>query len=642
MAGTGRIYVTAVRPVGTIQSTHQYDVDVRFDIAFDWSGYNSTGASYSIVCDGQPKSGTATFSVPSGGGKWVWTNIGDTKTFRITMPKSGQGKTIGLSASINTGVNPPNIKTSGSHGLAAVTWQWTVSYNANGGSGAPASQTKTYGSNLTLSSTKPTRTGYTFKGWATSPTGGVSYTPGSAFGVDATTTLYAVWEINKYTVGYNANGGSGAPASQMKTYGVNLILSSTKPIRTNYNFLGWATSQNASAPQYAPGATYINNESVTLYAVWNLSYWEPKITNLAVNRCKSDGTLDDFGTYAKITFNWECCQIVGGNNVKSISIKYKPSSSSSWSSTSVTASGTTGKVSTVIGNGSLSIDNGYDFQVAVADSKNGSTTLSYSIGGAIFSIDFKAGGKGVAIGKAATKNIFDIGMATSFDSRIDIKDFIYDKFGYRINNGLAGYCTGGTQIDPNTTLDELVLTDKNTPTGAYAYIMTMFHNSKSTSSNRAQISIPYHVDNSMFYRFYYSGSWSSWREIMNADEVDTWKTSGIWTYIKRADGTAECFTTTMYTLDNVDVNQGAWNGYVSNYIQLPSFPFSFTSIPHVTINTVVMDPGFHGDYMMIYNGIQNTEENTLKTYPPKFKYWRGSAITFGHPRVTCHAIGRWK
>lgn len=136
---------------------------------------------------------------------------------------------------------------------------------------------------------------------------------------------------------------------------------------------------------------------------------------------------------------------------------------------------------------------------------------------------------------------------------------------------------------------------------------------------------------------------SKWDDLSyNTAEVDTWKTSGIWTYIKRADGTAECFTTTMYTLDNVDVNQGAWNGYVSNYIQLPSFPFSFTSIPHVTINTVVMDPGFHGDYMMIYNGIQTTEENTLKTYPPKFKYWRGSAITFGHPRVTCHAIGRWK
>ncbi len=407
-------------------------------------------------------------------------------------------------------------------------------------------------------------------------------------------------------------------------------------------FLGWATSSSASAAQYSSGSSYLNNESVTLYAVWKLSYWEPKVTGLTINRCDSKGNIDDFGTCAKVVFNWELCQIVGSNSIKSIVVKYKITTSSSWSSTSISATGTSGKVSSVIAVGALSIDNQYDFQVIVTDSKGGVTAPEGSIGGSAFALDLKAGGKGVSIGKPSTKEGFDVGMRSYFDSRIDIKDFIYDKFGYRINNGLAGYCTGGTQIDPNTTLDELVLTDKNTPTGAYAYIMTMFHNSKSTSSNRAQISIPYHVDNSMFYRFYYSGSWSSWREIMNADEVDTWKTSGIWTYIKRADGTAECFTTTMYTLDNVDVNQGAWNGYVSNYIQLPSFPFSFTSIPHVTINTVVMDPGFHGDYMMIYNGIQNTEENTLKTYPPKFKYWRGSAITFGHPRVTCHAIGRWK
>lgn len=642
MAGTGRVYVTAVRNVGTIQSTHQYDVDVRFDIAFDWGGYNNAPCSYTISCDGQNQSGQTSFSVPSGGGRWVWTNIGNTKTFRITMPNSGQGKTIGFSASINTGINPPNISTSGSHGLAAVTWQWTVSYNANGGSGAPPNQTKTYGSNLTLSSTKPTRFGYTFKGWAKTSTGSVSYSPGSAFGEDNNTTLYAVWEINKYTVSYNANGGSGSPPSQTKTYGQALTLSSTKPTRTNYDFLGWATSSSASAAQYSSGSSYLNNESVTLYAVWKLSYWEPKVTGLTINRCDSKGNIDDFGTCAKVVFNWELCQIVGSNSIKSIVVKYKITTSSSWSSTSISATGTSGKVSSVIAVGALSIDNQYDFQVIVTDSKGGVTAPEGSIGGSAFALDLKAGGKGVSIGKPSTKEGFDVGMRSYFDSRIDIKDFIYDKFGYRINNGLAGYYTGGTQIDPNTTLDELVLTDKNTPTGTYAYIMTMFHNSKSTSSNRAQISIPYHVDNSMFYRFYYSGSWSSWREIMNADEVDTWKTSGIWTYIKRADGTAECFTTTMYTLDNVDVNQGAWNGYVSNYIQLPSFPFSFTSIPHVTINTVVMDPGFHGDYMMIYNGIQTTEENTLKTYPPKFKYWRGSAITFGHPRVTCHAIGRWK
>lgn len=195
MAGTGRIYVTAVRGVGDANLTHQYDVDIRFDIAFDWGGYNYGGAPYSMSCDGQNTSGSATFAVGSGGGNWIWTNIGGTKTFRITMPTSGQPKNIGFSATINTGINPSTISASGSYALSAITWEHTVSYNANGGTGAPGSQKKIYGSNLTLSSARPTRDGYVFMGWATSSAGEVSYMPGSTYGTDVDITLYAVWKI---------------------------------------------------------------------------------------------------------------------------------------------------------------------------------------------------------------------------------------------------------------------------------------------------------------------------------------------------------------------------------------------------------------------------------------------------------------
>lgn len=195
MAGTGRIYVTAVRGVGDVNLTHKYDVDIRFDIAFDWGGYNYGGAPYSMSCDGQNTSGSATFAVGSGGGQWIWTNIGGTKTFRITMPTSGQSKNIGFSATINTGINPATISANGSYALPAITWEHTVSYNANGGTGAPDNQKKIYGSVLTLSSVRPTRDGYVFMGWATSSAGDVAYMPGSTYGVDADVTLYAVWQI---------------------------------------------------------------------------------------------------------------------------------------------------------------------------------------------------------------------------------------------------------------------------------------------------------------------------------------------------------------------------------------------------------------------------------------------------------------
>lgn len=70
----------------------------------------------------------------------------------------------------------------------------TVKYSANGGSGAPGSQTKTEGAILTLSSKKPTRTGYHFKHWECSAGG--NYSPGGKYGRDqdgGSVTMKAYW-----------------------------------------------------------------------------------------------------------------------------------------------------------------------------------------------------------------------------------------------------------------------------------------------------------------------------------------------------------------------------------------------------------------------------------------------------------------
>ena len=71
-----------------------------------------------------------------------------------------------------------------------------------------------------------------------------------------------------YTVSFNANGGTGAPAAQTKVKNTALTLSSTKPTRSGYTFMGWATSSAATAAQYQPGGSYTDNAGVTLYAVW--------------------------------------------------------------------------------------------------------------------------------------------------------------------------------------------------------------------------------------------------------------------------------------------------------------------------------------------------------------------------------------
>ncbi|MBQ7874945.1 MAG: leucine-rich repeat protein, partial [Oscillospiraceae bacterium] len=81
----------------------------------------------------------------------------------------------------------------------------------------------------------------------------------------------STWEgpvVETYTVTYNANGGSGTPASQTKTEGEPLTLSKVVPVREGYIFLGWATSASATTAKYQPGDTYTADADITLYAVW--------------------------------------------------------------------------------------------------------------------------------------------------------------------------------------------------------------------------------------------------------------------------------------------------------------------------------------------------------------------------------------
>ena len=148
---------------------------------------------------------------------------------------------------------------------------YAVTYNANGGSGAPGNQTKTYGTALTLSSTKPTRTDYDFVKWNTSADGsGTSYNPGDSYTGNAALTLYAIWTLAGHNITFNANGGAGAPATIFKNANATITIPATVPTRAGYDFLGWATSATGSAV-YQPGDSYSTNAALSLYAVWDVS-----------------------------------------------------------------------------------------------------------------------------------------------------------------------------------------------------------------------------------------------------------------------------------------------------------------------------------------------------------------------------------
>ncbi len=82
---------------------------------------------------------------------------------------------------------------------------------------------------------------------------------------------YQKWQIYapQDTIAYNANGGTGAPPSQVKYHNIDLVLTSQTPVREGYTFLGWSHSPTATQPSAYPSGVYHSLTGATLYAVWS-------------------------------------------------------------------------------------------------------------------------------------------------------------------------------------------------------------------------------------------------------------------------------------------------------------------------------------------------------------------------------------
>lgn len=211
---------------------------------------------------------------------------------------------------------------------------YTITYNANNGTGAPESQTKTHGEDITLSSTVPTRSGgWRFLGWSTSSTAtSATYSAGATFGENGNITLYAVWERITHTVTYNysQNGGTSASVTTA-TVGENDAISlSPTASKSGYTFLGWNTNANATS---ALSSLTMGTSNVTLYAIYRktitVTYRDAQGTTsgstyaynnatsasikLATPRTYSDGCGGSSWNYVWTTLGWSTGTTANGS-----------------------------------------------------------------------------------------------------------------------------------------------------------------------------------------------------------------------------------------------------------------------------------------------------------------------------------------
>lgn len=204
---------------------------------------NSTVSSYQVTYDPQggsttPGAQTATKTRSYSFGGWNTSNAGTGTNYNASQAYTfSENKTLyakwnssdsGGSITLASAISRANGSTSG----------YSVTYNANGGSGAPSAQTS---GNRTIT--------YTFSKWAAGSTGGTKYNAGASFTPSAATKMYAIW-----------NSSTSANSSW--------TCSSTIPTRTGHTFLGWSTSSTATSATYKAGTAYTITSGLTLYAVW--------------------------------------------------------------------------------------------------------------------------------------------------------------------------------------------------------------------------------------------------------------------------------------------------------------------------------------------------------------------------------------
>ena len=123
---------------------------------------------------------------------------------------------------------------------------------------------------------------------------------GAAAGMGVNAAAEAVTaEAVTYTVVYDGNGAGAAnvPGGQTKVHDEVLTLRNAEPTRPGYTFLGWGVAA-AGPVEYKPGADFIANASVTLYAIWKADEYTVRFAadgmgarNMPANQTKVHGQV---------------------------------------------------------------------------------------------------------------------------------------------------------------------------------------------------------------------------------------------------------------------------------------------------------------------------------------------------------------
>lgn len=187
--------------------------------------------------------------------------------------------------------------------------------------------------------------------------------------------------LSKLNISVSASGAYGSSIRSYSTIVDGVIYTSSTFQSNTINKSGSLTITTTVSDSRGRTA----NKSTTISV---LAYSPPTITSMTYQQCDADGTANPTGSSTKITISGRVTD-VAGQNTRSLTLKWKKSTDSAYQTRTLTTSGYTFTVSTIVN--STTIDETYEFVAVLSDKIN---IVENTITTGIIALSMLAGGKG--------------------------------------------------------------------------------------------------------------------------------------------------------------------------------------------------------------------------------------------------------
>lgn len=222
-------------------------------------------------------------------------------------------------------------------------------------------------------------------------------------------STWGIYVQTKSKVKLTINGAAGSYGSTIKSYSITGggYSGSASTLTTGFLNNSGTITFKATVTDSRGRVSAEASVSITVTA-----YSPPYFNSSLSQRCLSNGTLDDDGTYihALVSFGYSTC---GGKNTLKTSVQYKQVSAEQWTDAGVTFASNT---AFTYGKGQISTETSYDVRYTLEDAFS-TISVQEIVSTAAVVMDFKSGGKGVAIGKVSeSDNTFEV--AENWDVKV--------------------------------------------------------------------------------------------------------------------------------------------------------------------------------------------------------------------------------